>query len=179
MNRLYQILKELFYRSWDFISFISGEGSWKLFPHEELVLNAVKEFLPNNILESVNAQLNKNYFIQRMHSGRINTLFIYDSDDCERIVDDDYSNMLFKVVLMVNKRKQIAHVIFNNGLVHSIEFKKPKKFYAGSDIVISNIMLGKPSQAKHIQGHLTDWSMAKMEQNRCLGREARTVNGQT
>jgi len=136
-------LKEILYRCWDFSLFITGEGSWRLRPIEVVMLDAVKKNLGHNISSLLETQLHQKFFIQRMNNSRVNTVIFYNKNEAYKIKDDQFQDLLLKVELIINKKKQHAHVTFFEGYISTIEFKKPKSFYHGKTIEVGDVKLGK------------------------------------
>jgi len=132
-------IKAILYRCWDFSLFITGEGSWSLTPLEKLILNAVKSVLTKDALKLLNAQLSQKYFVQRINDCRINSIFFYDKNENYKIPGDD---LLFRVEIEINKRKQDVHVTFFDGYITNIEFKKGKKFYHGEKVKVCDVTIG-------------------------------------
>lgn len=56
----------------DFIIWLSGEGSWKMLPHEEAIVTAVLESLESKTREYLRKQLQQDFFMERIPDGRIN-----------------------------------------------------------------------------------------------------------
>lgn len=137
------MLKEILYRCWDFSLFMTGEGSWRLRPIEALVLDAVKKNVEDSVLFLLEKQLSQKYFIQRMNSSRVNTIIFYNKDEAYKINDSQFEDLLFKVELIIDKKKQNAHITFFEGYISTIEFKKVKSFYDGKTIDIAGVRLGK------------------------------------
>lgn len=140
-------LKELVRRVNHFLTYLFGEGSWSIKEHEKLVLDAALGELDANAREFAGRQLERSYFVERTSSGRINVIRFYGPAAELRIPDEDFSDLLVKVKVGVDGRQQTAHVTFYKGLLFSIEFKKPGKFYSGKNLEISGVSIGKPSQS--------------------------------
>lgn len=111
-----------------FITYLSGEGSWRLREHEKIVLNAVIDKLSESHQQLVEKQLKEKFFIERIPDGRINVFRFYRPKSYLKIEDAEYDDLLFRVHIIVNGRKQISHVVFYRGYLFSIEMKKPVNF---------------------------------------------------
>ena len=140
-------MKELARRLNHFLTFVCGEGSWSIKAHEKLVLDAALGELDGNARALLIWQLEQSFFVERASGGRINIIRFYDPAAGLRVPGDDFANLLAKVKVKVDGRQQTAHVTFYKGLLFSIEFKKPGKFYAGKDLVADDVLIGKPSQS--------------------------------
>ncbi len=130
-----------------FITYLSGEGSWRLREHEKIILNAVISKLSENHRKLVEQQLKEKFFIERIPDGRINVFRFYQPKPDLKIEDEEFDDLLFKVYIIVNGKKQISHVVFYRGYLFSIEMKKPGKFYRGEDLAIEKVLKGKSSQS--------------------------------
>lgn len=137
-------MRDAFYRAWDFLHFLSGDGSWRLRPLEEVVIEAVINDLSASIATLVRRQLGQAFFVERIPAGRINVLRFYRIDDSVRIREPGFSDKLFKVGLVVDGRNETAHVTFYEGHIFSVEFKHPSRFYAGKKIEIRSVAAGAP-----------------------------------
>lgn len=140
-------LKELFRRVNHLLTFLFGEGSWSIKEHERLILDAALGELDANVRELAGRQLEQSYFVERASHGRINVIRFYDPAAALRIPGDDFSDLLVQVKVNVDKRQQTAHVTFYKGLLFSVEFKKPGKFYAGKNLETGSVSIGQPSQS--------------------------------
>lgn len=129
------------------LHFLSGDGSWKLRAYESDLINAVIGCLAPRIQTLVRAQLEEEFFVERMPAGRINVIRFYATDKQLTIPDPEFDNLLFNVAIEVDGRRQIAHVTFHNGYVFSIELKKPAKFYAGKMMRIAEVKQGNAGQS--------------------------------
>lgn len=130
-----------------FITYLSGEGSWRLREHEKIILNAVISKLSENHRKLVEQQLKEKFFIERIPDGRINVFRFYRPKPDLKIEDAEFDDLLFKVHIIINGKKQISHVVFYRGYLFSIEMKKPGKFYKGEDLAIEKVLKGKSSQS--------------------------------
>lgn len=139
-------LSELFYRSWDLLHFVSGEGSWSLHPHEQVVIDAAVNSLATDEQDLARKQLDQDFFVDRTSNGRINVLRFYDGDKRRRIEDPAFDDRLLCVRIAVVGARQTAHVTFYKGIIFSVEFKKPGKFYAGKRVKVVDVGLGSPHQ---------------------------------
>jgi hypothetical protein len=133
-------------RAWDFVYLISGSGSWRLRPHEQLVVDAAIEDLPADIRKTVRAQLEQAFFVERT-SDRIYVLRFYETRDELRIADPAFERRLVKIQLEFDGRTQNAHVTFHRGYLFSIEFEKPAKFYRRKKITVCGVRPGEPGES--------------------------------
>lgn len=140
-------LKELARRLNHFLSYVFGEGSWSIKAHEKSVLNAALGELDEDARELAGRQLARSFFVERTSGGRINIIRFYDPVAELRLPSDDFSDLLVKVKVKVDGRQQTAHVTFYKGLLFSVEFRKPGKFYAGKELETVDVSIGKPSQS--------------------------------
>ncbi len=141
------MLKNILHRCWDSTLFLSGEGNWKLRDLEKRVLEAVKNYIEKDDSNLLEAQLGQKFFIQRMNSSRVNSVFFYGNDESNRILGNRFDDILFKVRLTVGGKKETAHVTFFEGYIHSIEFKKPKKYYQGKNIKVGSVSPGESDRS--------------------------------
>lgn len=129
------------------ITYLSGEGSWRLREHEKVVLNAAINILSESHRQLVEQQLKEKFFIERIPDGRINVFRFYWSKPYLKIEDVEFDDLLLQVHITVNGRKQIAHVVFYRGYLFSIEMKNPGNFYKGTGLAIEKVLKGKSSQS--------------------------------
>jgi hypothetical protein len=130
------------------LTYLTGGGSWGLYPYESKIIEAVIDYLDNDIRQSVEAQLKQNFFLERIGGGgRINVFRFYDFNKALKIPYPEFSDLLLNVEVMIEGKKHITHVTFYKGYLFSIEFKKPGKFYLGKEIKIGKVGLGKPKQS--------------------------------
>lgn len=128
------------------LSFVSGEGGWRLYPHEQAVVDAASGDLPTEFREQVSAQLEQPFFVERS-SKQVSVLRFYKPDSRLAIADAAFNDRLVKVRIEIDGRKQEAHVTFYKGYIFSVEFKKPRKFYVGKQITICDMSQGKPDES--------------------------------
>lgn len=136
-----QLLRDL----WNLLYFVSCDGSWKLRPHESKVLESAIAYLTDDAKTLVAEQLRHKYFIERTNK-RINIFRYYAPKDVPRILDPEFLDLLLRVQIVIDGRKEFAHVTFHDGYLFSIEFKKPGRSYAANELAIANVVRGKPSQ---------------------------------
>jgi len=136
------MLKNIIRRSLHLLTFLSGEGSWKLRSYEEKVLTAVFGSLDLGTQILVKSQLMQKYFVERIPTGKINVLRFYDLKEEYLIHDQRFCDLLYKVSIKVDGKKQIANVTFYKGRIFSIEFKNPGKYYLGKTIEVGEVKLG-------------------------------------
>jgi hypothetical protein len=139
-------LKSALRRVSHFITFAFGEGDWKLHLHEQAVVDAVLAQLPTAIRTLVLAQIEQAFFIERS-SNRISILRFYEPGGRLALADPGFQDRLVKVQMEIDGRKQNAHVTFYKGYIFAVEFKKPRRFYAGKHIVICGVSQGKPGDS--------------------------------
>lgn len=130
-----------------FITYLSGEGSWRLREHEKAVLNAAIDILSERHRQLVEQQLKEKFFIERIPDGRINVLRFYRPKPELKVEGVEFDDLLFRVHIIVNGRKQISHVVFYRGYLFSIEMKNPGKFYEGNSLAVEKVLKGKSSQS--------------------------------
>lgn len=142
MKEILRILRQVVTRGLDLLTYLSREGDWSIRPHEMEVITAVIRDLDVNVADAIQSQLQKSFFVERIPDGRINIFRFYDKVDHLRIREPEYADLLIKAKLEVDGQKQIVHMTFHKGIIFSIEFKKPGKFYAGKEISISDVKRG-------------------------------------
>ena len=140
-------MSSAFLRAWDFLAFLSGDGSWRLRTLEKLVIDAVTAELPDSIAILVRRQLEQPFFIERIPAGRINVFRFYHVNESLRIREEDFSDKLFKVRITVDGVSQTAHVTFYKGHIFSVEFKNPSRFYVGKKIELRSVAAGAPKHS--------------------------------
>jgi hypothetical protein len=136
-----QLMRDL----WYLLYFVSGDGSWKLRSHERAVLDAAIAHLTSDAKKIVAEQLRQRYFIERTNK-RINLFRYYATRDVLRIPDPEFSDLLLRVQILVEAKKEFAHVIFYKGHLFSIEFKNLGRSYAHKELVVVDVVRGKTSQ---------------------------------
>ena len=140
------MLRTLLRRLLHMLTYLSGEGSWELHSHEKIVLDAVVDHLDERLRRLIREQLEQSFFVERIPDGRINVFRFYRMNDELVVPDAEFDDLLFRIHLMVNGRKQIAHVTFYKGQVFSVEMKKRGRFYKGADLKVEQVTLGNPKQ---------------------------------
>ncbi len=118
-----------------------------MLPLEKIVIDALKNSIEANALNSLSAQLNEKYFIQRMYSGRINSIIFYEKNESHKILNARFDDALFKVRLGVDGKKENAHIVFFDGYISSIEFKNSKKHYRGKEIKVISVTHGRSDKS--------------------------------
>ena len=111
------------------------------------IIEAVLSNLPTNIAEIVRAQLDCRYFFSWMMDGRVNVFFFYDKRELLLIEDPAFEDHLFKVEILVEGRKHVAHVSFFERRIHCVELKKPRSFFIGKSYVVLTVKEGKPTES--------------------------------
>jgi hypothetical protein len=116
----------------DLLYWVTGEGSWRLRPHERVVIEAAIDLLPQQSRELLRAQLKETTFVQRSHRQICRPRF-YSAPyipDRRAIEDVESSDRIIDVHLVVEGVNEVAHVEFYRGRVDSIQFKRPAAYYA-------------------------------------------------
>jgi hypothetical protein len=138
--------KQVFYRAWDALHYLSGNGSWTLSEHERLIVNAAIRHFPEDVQRLLEAQLHQRYFVERMSQGRFNVLRLYDDNSELRIQDPRFGDMLVVVRLSVDGNERDAHVVFLRGHLFSVEFRDKSSFYANRSVEVRDVKVGSPKQ---------------------------------
>lgn len=131
---------------WDLVYFVTGEGSWALRPHEQIVLEAAVSGLPEAMQILLRSQMTQPVFVQRSHRQISRPRFyshVYARNQ-ETTEDPRDSHKVMNVDISVGGEKQRAHVEFFRGRVDSIQFKKSGKFYVGKEVKVVAVKPGKP-----------------------------------
>ena len=131
----------------DLISYLSGEGSWKMLFYEVTITKFVLNYFDDNVSKFIEKQLATDFFMDRMSDGRINVFRFYNFDDHLRISFKEFNDLMLKVDLMVDGKREVAHVTFYKGYIFSIELKHPRKFYENKKIEIKDIETGLPEES--------------------------------
>jgi hypothetical protein len=130
-----------------FITYISGEGSWNMLSHEVIITKSVLNHFDENVCRLLEKQLSTDFFMERIPDGRINILRFYSFDDELRVSLQEFNNLMIKVGLLVDGKREVAQVSFYNGYIFSIELKHPRKFYTNKKIEIKDIETGLPEES--------------------------------
>jgi hypothetical protein len=125
------------------LHFAFGEGSWRLRSHENSVLDAVLAHVSDDVRALVKSQLQQKYFVERTNK-RISVLRYYAPADALRIRDSEYWDLLLRVQIVVDGKKEFAHVTFYKGYLFSVEFKKAGRSYLRSTLTVAGVAQGKP-----------------------------------
>jgi hypothetical protein len=128
------------------VHYVSGGGTWSLREHENQIIEAVVCALPPDKSMAVRRQLEQGFFVERS-GGRINILRYYENDPSLAIDSVQFKDCLFNVTIEVDGEDQTAHVSFYKGWLFSVEFKKPRKYYAGKQFVIRLVAEGRPQES--------------------------------
>jgi hypothetical protein len=134
---------------WDLLYFLTGEGSWRLRPHERAVIEAVIDILPEPSQGLLRAQLNETTFVQRSHQQICRPRF-YTTPylrDRRTVEGGEYSEKVVDVQVEVDGVSEVAQVEFLGGRVDSIQFKRPAVYYAGKRLRMIGTRPGKPSRS--------------------------------
>jgi len=139
------VVKAILNFLWDLLYFLTGEGSWKLRPHERVVLDAAISSFSDDIQMQLLTQIKQLMFIQRSHSQIIRPRFysIFYVKDQAKIENEELAHMILNVQISVDGEKQNSHVEFFQGRIDSIQFKQPGKFYMGKAVSVIGIKIGK------------------------------------
>ncbi|MEQ1932231.1 MAG: hypothetical protein ABL957_17105 [Parvularculaceae bacterium] len=129
------------------LHYIEGGGSWRLKPHEAILLNAVLDRLATDAKTRVQEQMAHGYFVERMSDGRINVIRLHKKPGDLAIQDSSFADALYNVRLSVEARRENAHVTFLKGFIFSIETKHGKHFYVGKTISVLDASVGDPHQS--------------------------------
>ncbi|MEL6370286.1 MAG: hypothetical protein AAFR03_06170 [Pseudomonadota bacterium] len=125
------------------LHYICGDGSWRLLGHEEAMVNACIESLPDSAAQSVKRQLKSGFFVERIPDGRVNRIFPRRKDRAMAIELPGFEDCLYKVRFETDGEKMTGHVTFYDGFIYSVEFKKPKKYFKNKAINILRVSKGR------------------------------------
>lgn len=138
-------VKALMHFLWDLLYFLTGEGSWRLRPHERVAIEAAVDCLPEQAQALLRSQLAGTMFVQRSHK-QISRPRFYTEPYCpdrRAIEDPEYSDKMIDVQIDVEGVKQMIHVDFLRARVDTIQFKRPAKFYVGKNLKVMGVRPGK------------------------------------
>ena len=121
---------------------LSGEGSWKLLSHEQLILMAAIENFDTDVQKLLLQQLHQEFFVERTNN-RISVLRFCDAHDDLRAQGTKFEDKWMRVHILVNNKKQISNVNIYRGLVFSVETRSPRKTYRGAEICVAKVVDGK------------------------------------
>lgn len=130
------VIKPLFNFLWDMLYFITGEGSWKLRPHEQIVLEAVIDHLDVQAQSVLRSLLRQKMFIQRSNSRIVRPRFynpyyarLHLPIDCLH-----KKTNVYEVTINVAGHQQRAHVEFFCGEIDSIQFPSHRGYYSEKNV---------------------------------------------
>lgn len=129
----------------DFTEVVGGSGAWKLKPLHQQLLDALLSRLEPDLRVLLEQQLEQPFFMQFLHGGRISSFYFkhFRLPREIRLPFPDFDDRLYKVEMLVDGRKQQAHVVFASGRIYMLELKKPLKFYKGKEVKFGATTLGK------------------------------------
>ena len=135
--------------AFNFTGSLTGSGSWKVRPIQQNLIDALLPALEPEVRALVEQQLDQPYYISFWHDGRVSPFFFRDFSLPRelRIPNIEFADRLYKIEMIVDGRKQQAHVTFYKGRIHCLEFKKPFKFYEGKAVRFGKVNVGKPKQS--------------------------------
>ena len=139
------VIKPLLNLPWDMLYFVTGEGSWKFRPHEQVVLEAVIDHLDSSSQSILRSLLKQRMFVQRSHSRIVRPRFYTSNYARLHKPTDSLGNKVYEVVIDVDGQRQRAHVEFFHGEVDSIQFFRPGDFYAGKTVRAEKVSETDPS----------------------------------
>jgi hypothetical protein len=133
----------------NFTGSLTGSGSWKVRPLQQNLIDALLLALEPEVRALVTQQLNQPYYISFWHDGRVSPFFFrnFNLPQELRISNTDFADRLYNIEMIVDGRKQYAHVTFYKGRIHCLEFKKPLKFYKGKDVRFGKVAVGNPKHS--------------------------------
>jgi hypothetical protein len=135
------VIKPLFNFTWDMLYFITGEGRWRLRPHEKIVLEAVIDNLNTSAQGILRSLLRQKMFIQKSNSRIVRPRF-YTAYYSRLHMPIDYldkQNKVYEVVLDVAGHRQRAHVEFFRGEIDSVQFPNDGDFYFGKIVSVVHV----------------------------------------
>lgn len=118
-----------------------------MLPHEAVIAKSVLNSFEENVSKLVEKQLSTDFFMERIPDGRINVFRFYRFDENIRISLQEFSDLMIKISLLVDGKREVAQVSFYNGYIFSIELKHPRKFYVNKAIEIRDISTGLPEES--------------------------------
>ena len=130
----------------DLLYFLTGEGSWKLHPHERMVIEAVIDTLPEHAQVLLRAQLKETTFVRRAPKQICRPRFYTAPylQDRRAVEDGEYAHKVIDVPFDVDGANQVANVEFFRGRVDSIQFKQPAAHYLDKTLRVTGIRPGNP-----------------------------------
>lgn len=130
---------------WDLLFFLTGEGSWRLRPHERMVLEAAIDLLPEQGQALLRSQLKETTFVQRSNKQICRPRFytrLYHRDR-RAIEDPEYAEKTIDVQVDVDGVDEVAQVQFFRGRADSVQFRRPGAYYAGRKLKVRSARPGK------------------------------------
>ncbi|MBK8631690.1 MAG: hypothetical protein IPN84_16315 [Sphingomonadales bacterium] len=127
---------------------LSGDGSRKIRPIHQDLLNKFLPTLEDEIQLVVVNQLEQPFYMQ-FNDGMV-SIFYFDDFNLSpslRISHPEFRDRLYKIEMFVDGRKEWAHITFYKGRIFSIEFKNNFKFYKNKDVIFGAVVLGKSKQS--------------------------------
>jgi hypothetical protein len=126
---------------WDASLFLCGQGSWRLRPHENAIIQGALQLLPTQAGNLFRQQLKQRYFVERS-GGRINTLRFYRPSTDLRVSDPEWSKAVIDVHIDVEGEKQKAQVTTHDGLIFEVQLRKKGREYRGRVMRVLDVRRG-------------------------------------
>jgi hypothetical protein len=136
-------------RFWRWMGNLTGSGAYRIIPLHRQLLDTFLSAVEPDVRAMLEKQLVQPFYMQFWHGGRISPFF-FDHFLLPREIRlpcPEFEEKLYKVEMFINGRKQHANVVFYHGRIHTIEFKKPFKFYEGKYIRFGAVTVGNPEQS--------------------------------
>jgi hypothetical protein len=128
---------------------LTGTGTLKIIPLHQQLLDAFLPALDPAMRVLLEQQLAQPFLIQFWHKDRISPFF-FDNFRLPkeiRLPVPEFDDLLDKIEMFVDGRKQWSQVMFVNGRIYSISFNEPFKAYEGKDIRFGMVKLGHSKQS--------------------------------
>jgi hypothetical protein len=140
------VVKSLLNLLWDLVYSLTGEGSWRLRPHEEKVLIAAFSFFDDEIQKCLHGLLSCRIFVQRSNK-KVSLPRFY----CRLYVRSarplsglEFEDNVINVRIAVRGKTEIAQVAFFCGGIESIQFKEKPEYYSSQVVQIVSVFKGNP-----------------------------------
>lgn len=144
-----------------FTEHLTGTGGWKVRPLQQRLLDALLAALDPGVRALLEQQLAQPFFMQFWHKGRVSPFF-FDNFRLPmelRLPLPDFEDRLYNVEMFIDGSRQLAQIVFVDGRIHRIEFKKAFKFYQDKDIRFGKVTVGKPGQS--VAATIDRWAHGK------------------
>ena len=137
-------MRVLVQRAYHLLFLVTGEGGWRLRPHERAMIEAVAAHLGGAADIAIRAQLAEDVFVERTNP-RVNVLRFYALPEALRLDGEAFEDALFKVRIEADGTVETGRVTVYQGRVFSVETRRPGKAFRGAGAKVLSVTHGRPS----------------------------------